>query len=89
VAEASLRLSFASALRSPGIAGRHSLDAGFLIPVKLSGSAAVISMTGFWGALAADCVTGIHCELQRPITANNPFKGRQYPGEVIVLSVRW
>jgi len=24
-----------------------------------------------------------------PITASNPFKGRQYPGEVIVLSVRW
>ena len=24
-----------------------------------------------------------------PITANNPFKGRQYPGEVIVLCVRW
>jgi len=23
------------------------------------------------------------------ITANNPFKGRQYPGEVIVLCVRW
>src|ERR1700751_1347097 len=24
-----------------------------------------------------------------PITAHNPFKGRQYSGEVIVLSVRW
>ena len=24
-----------------------------------------------------------------PITANDPFKGRQYPGEVIVLCVRW
>jgi IS6 family transposase len=24
-----------------------------------------------------------------PITANNPFKGRQYPGEVIILCVRW
>src|ERR1700692_1811765 len=24
-----------------------------------------------------------------PSTANNPFKGRQYPGEVIVLCVRW
>jgi transposase-like protein len=24
-----------------------------------------------------------------PITVSNPFKGRQYPGEVIVLSVRW
>jgi IS6 family transposase len=24
-----------------------------------------------------------------PITASNPFKGRQYPREVIVLSVRW
>jgi transposase-like protein len=24
-----------------------------------------------------------------PITASNPFKGRQYPGEVIVLCVRW
>ena len=24
-----------------------------------------------------------------PITARNPFKGRQYPGEVIVLCVRW
>lgn len=24
-----------------------------------------------------------------PITAGNPFKGRQYPGEVILLSVRW
>jgi transposase-like protein len=24
-----------------------------------------------------------------PITASNPFKGRQYSGEVIVLSVRW
>ena len=24
-----------------------------------------------------------------PITANNPFKGRQYSGEVIVLCVRW
>src|ERR1700757_2854939 len=23
------------------------------------------------------------------ITANNPFKGRQYPGEVIILCVRW
>src|ERR1700681_2573174 len=24
-----------------------------------------------------------------PISAHNPFKGRQYPGEVIVLCVRW
>jgi IS6 family transposase len=24
-----------------------------------------------------------------PITATNPFKGRQYPGEVIVAAVRW
>jgi transposase-like protein len=24
-----------------------------------------------------------------PITASNPFKGRQYPGEVIVTAVRW
>src|SRR5882724_11525065 len=24
-----------------------------------------------------------------PITPHNPFKGRQYPGEVIVLCVRW
>jgi transposase-like protein len=24
-----------------------------------------------------------------PITANNPFKGRQHPGEVIILCVRW
>jgi transposase-like protein len=24
-----------------------------------------------------------------PITLTNPFKGRQYPGEVIVLCVRW
>src|SRR6266478_884265 len=24
-----------------------------------------------------------------PITAANPFKGRQYPGEVILLCVRW
>ena len=24
-----------------------------------------------------------------PITANNPFKGRQHPGELIVLCVRW
>jgi hypothetical protein len=24
-----------------------------------------------------------------PITAGNPFKGRQYPGEVILLGVRW
>ena len=24
-----------------------------------------------------------------PITATNPFKGRQYPGEVILLAVRW
>jgi IS6 family transposase len=24
-----------------------------------------------------------------PITGSNPFKGRQYPGEVIVLCVRW
>src|SRR5712691_11279916 len=24
-----------------------------------------------------------------PITAHNPFKGRHYPGEVIVLCVRW
>jgi IS6 family transposase len=24
-----------------------------------------------------------------PITPNNPFKGRHYPGEVIVLCVRW
>jgi IS6 family transposase len=24
-----------------------------------------------------------------PITAANPFKGRQYPGDVILLSVRW
>ena len=24
-----------------------------------------------------------------PITPNNPFKGRQFPGEVIVLCVRW
>ena len=24
-----------------------------------------------------------------PITSTNPFKGRQYPGEVILLAVRW
>jgi transposase, IS6 family len=24
-----------------------------------------------------------------PINAGNPFKGRQYPGEVILLAVRW
>ena len=24
-----------------------------------------------------------------PNSADNPFKGRQYPGEVIVLCVRW
>ena len=24
-----------------------------------------------------------------PITPTNPFKGRQYPGEVILLAVRW
>jgi transposase-like protein len=24
-----------------------------------------------------------------PITPNNPFKGRQHPGEVIILGVRW
>ena len=24
-----------------------------------------------------------------PITATNPFKGRQYPGEVILQAVRW
>ena len=24
-----------------------------------------------------------------PINPHNPFKGRQYPGEVIVLCVRW
>src|ERR1035438_4823006 len=24
-----------------------------------------------------------------PITPNNPFKGRQHPGEVIILCVRW
>jgi hypothetical protein len=24
-----------------------------------------------------------------PITASNPFKGRQFPGQVIVLCVRW
>ena len=24
-----------------------------------------------------------------PITPNNPFKGRQHPGELIVLCVRW
>jgi len=24
-----------------------------------------------------------------PITASNPFKGRQYPGELIALCVRW
>ena len=24
-----------------------------------------------------------------PIKTDNPFKGRQYPGEVIVLCVRW
>jgi transposase-like protein len=24
-----------------------------------------------------------------PITAMNPFKGRQYPGEVILQAVRW
>ncbi len=24
-----------------------------------------------------------------PITAANPFKGRQYPGEVILTAVRW
>lgn len=24
-----------------------------------------------------------------PITPHNPFKGRQYPGEVIILYVRW
>src|SRR4051794_13513858 len=24
-----------------------------------------------------------------PITLTNPFKGRQFPGEVIVLGVRW
>jgi transposase-like protein len=24
-----------------------------------------------------------------PITPTNPFKGRQYPGELILLCVRW
>ena len=24
-----------------------------------------------------------------PITPTNPFKGRQFPGEVIMLCVRW
>src|SRR6185437_14578839 len=24
-----------------------------------------------------------------PITATDPFKGRQYPGEVILMAVRW
>jgi transposase, IS6 family len=24
-----------------------------------------------------------------PITPTNPFKGRQYPGEVIITAVRW
>jgi transposase-like protein len=24
-----------------------------------------------------------------PISATNPFKGRQYPGEVILQAVRW
>ena len=24
-----------------------------------------------------------------PITAIDPFKGRQYPGEVILMAVRW
>jgi hypothetical protein len=24
-----------------------------------------------------------------PITSTNPFKGRHFPGEVIVLCVRW
>jgi IS6 family transposase len=24
-----------------------------------------------------------------PITPSNPFKGRQYPGQVILLAVRW
>jgi transposase, IS6 family len=24
-----------------------------------------------------------------PISANNPFKGRQHPGELIILCVRW
>ena len=24
-----------------------------------------------------------------PITPTNPFKGRHYPGEVIILCVRW
>jgi hypothetical protein len=24
-----------------------------------------------------------------PITPTNPFKGRQFPGEVILLCVRW
>ena len=24
-----------------------------------------------------------------PIAPSNPFKGRQYPGEVILLAVRW
>ena len=24
-----------------------------------------------------------------PITPTNPFKGRQFPGEVIILCVRW
>jgi len=24
-----------------------------------------------------------------PITPSNPFKGRQFPGEVIILCVRW
>jgi transposase-like protein len=24
-----------------------------------------------------------------PITPRSPFKGRQYPGEVILLAVRW
>jgi transposase-like protein len=24
-----------------------------------------------------------------PITPENPFKGRQYPGDVILMAVRW
>jgi transposase-like protein len=39
--------------------------------------------------LLPDDVSEMDSRKSMPITPTNPFKGRQYPGEVILLAVRW
>jgi hypothetical protein len=46
-------------------------------------------LAGGRGGFVAKFGAGLLGKESMPITATNPFKGRQYPGEVILQAVRW